>query len=103
MIKCAREPKVNNLDVALVVEHEVFHLQVPVNDISFVQVADSKDELSDVELDFVLNKSIFYPHNLVQAATSDEWHDKVQPQTGLEKVHEAAEEYVISLEQNSLL
>lgn len=68
------------------------------NNVFFVQVADSKDELSDVELDVALNKSLFDRHNFVKVAASYEWHDKVQPQTGLEKVHQAAEERMVGLE-----
>ena len=68
------------------------------NNVFFVQVADAKDDLSDIELDVALNKSLFDRHNIRKVATSYEWHDKVQPQTGLEKVNQAAEERMVCLE-----
>ena len=51
-----------------------------------MQVADPKDHLCNVELDITLNESFLKFQSLVKLAALDKWHDKVQPQIGLEKV-----------------
>ena len=68
-----------------------------------MKVAYGEADLEGVKFDNWFWKTLVGLEDFVQFTTSYEWHDKVEPGLGLEKVVHAAKEWMIATEQNILL
>jgi hypothetical protein len=68
-----------------------------------MQVSDSHNDLSSVELNHVLRESLPRLEYFVELASSDEGHDEVESQLRLEQVVHAHQEGVVARKENVLL
>ena len=77
--------KVDDLEIAIVIDQQVFNLEISVHDAAVVEVLDAKDELDGEELDLLFSKLLLLKNQL-KFATANKWHDKVESFVGLEEV-----------------
>jgi hypothetical protein len=79
--------------VPLLIEQDVFRLQIPVDDVVVVQRGEGQKDLGNVEAGApLLELAAFLLHVLEELAAGLVIHDKVEVRVGLEGVLEADEE-----------
>ena len=69
---------VYDFNVADIINHDVFQLEISMHNTFLVEFSDSQCNLYSVELDNVLGKALLFLENLVQLTTTDERHYKVE-------------------------
>ena len=72
------EAKINELNVVVVIEQQIFRLQVPVNDAKFVDVLNARQDLRVHLACFLLLKPPVFYDVLEQLATAAVLHDQIQ-------------------------
>ena len=92
--------KVNNLQIALVVEHQVLQLEVSVHDVLFVQSAKAYDKLPGQEFYNLFVEPFIILQNLVELTALQQVHHKVQSSICLEDVVHLAQERMVQCRQN---
>ena len=97
------ETVVDDLDVAVLVDKDVFQLQIAVNDALGMQVPDRHRQLGRVEPDSLLVEPLLLLVNFVQLTASNEGHDEIEPELVLEEELHADQEGVVALEHDVLL
>ena len=78
------EAEVDELDVSLLVEHDVLGLEVAVDDVEAVQVLQGQDDLLQVELGHRLHHQPLHLHPPEQLAAAAKLLHQVQPLRRLE-------------------
>ena len=78
ILKHFSQAEINQLDIAVLIEQDIFQFEVSVSDSSLVQVPEAKNDLSGIELDSLLRKTLLLAEDLVELCSSDEGHDEVQ-------------------------
>ena len=79
-----RETEVNELDVTILVKHNVLQFHVSMHVALLMQSTKSVYDLSSDELYNTLGKSFILFEDLVKLSSVNERHDKVEPQISLE-------------------
>ena len=95
--------KVCQHDVAVVVNENVLRLQIPVDNVRLVQVAEGKGDLCSVKLCLFLREALLFRQVFEQFATLHELHDKVDAVGLLKDVVHTDDERMVHLVQNQLL
>ena len=94
------ESKVDELDVSLGVEHDVFGLEVPVHDVEVVQVLQGAHDLAEVEQGELFQQHALRLHESEELSAAAELLDEVEPLLGLERVEHFDEERVLDQGQH---
>lgn len=97
------EAKVGDLHVSLAVDQQVLGLQVAVDDILLVHVADGQQDLADVEHGHVVAKTAVLAQPVEELAARAELEDHVDEGVVLEGSLEGVDEGVVELSQDLLL
>lgn len=91
-----RKPIVNDLDVGVFVEKYILGFDVSVRHLHFlVQITDARNDLHHPVFDGGFIEPLPLSQDLVELATFDEGHDKIQPALVLEKVLHVSEAWMI--------
>ena len=94
---------VNDLEVAVFIDEDIFQLEISVHDTLRVEVADCQDNLQRIEPDHWLRQTLLHLEDLVELASFDKRHDEVETLRGLEQVVHTTQEGMITSEENVLL
>ena len=71
------QAEINNLEVAVHIKNQVFHLEIPMHDITFMEVLEAQDELHDIEFDLLFFELFRLIENHRKLSTTDEGHHVV--------------------------
>jgi hypothetical protein len=92
-----------DLEVTTLIHQNILKLEVAVHNALIVQVTYGHDDLSGIELDDWLSKSLLSPKYFIELTALDERHDKVKSLGRLEEVVHSHEVGMITRQQNILL
>jgi len=97
------ETEIGEAEVAVLVHEDVFGFEVAIDDLLFVEVADSHDHLHRIKLHSLLVEAMVFAEVAEQLTATHESHHEEYLGVGLEYVFHADEEGMISHEQNIFL
>ena len=73
------QAEVSQFNVAVLADQDVFRLQVPIEDLAFVEVAEGQGDLSPIEFGGGFGKFFVLGQDSVELSASYEIHEKVDP------------------------
>lgn len=97
LLEVAGHSEVDETNVAILAEHHVLQLEVPVYDITFVQMAKCADYLDSVELSLLFGNVVFLAEKLEQVTTSNKAHYEINLEIILEDISGADHELMVGL------
>lgn len=98
-----REAVVNNLKVARLIDQNILKLEVSVHYTLRVQVAHGHTDLRGVKLDDLLTETFLRLEDLVEFASFDERHDKVESLRRLEQIVHTDQKRMVTREKDIFL
>lgn len=95
--------EVNQLHIAGVVDHNVFRLDVSVDNFAFVQLSDRTHHTADLELAFLLIEQADFAYDVEQLLPPDLLEQKLHSLLVLECLYQLHDEGVVELVQDIFL
>ena len=75
--ECFTQAKIDDLDVAISINHDVFKFQITMDVTCLVQDTNANDYLGSIKFGLMLREATNFSENLIKFAAINEWHDKV--------------------------
>lgn len=100
LVKHFGETEVNDFEIAIHVDKDVFKFEIPVYNSFLMKISQSHCNLSSIELYLMLLESTLSFEESVELSTSDKRHDKEEPKITHKEVLHANQELVLAFEHD---